>query len=152
MKKFVFPLSRVMDWRKTHVQLEQAKLERMNAELQDLESRAAILRADVERSHRALVVSRAATGAELSALDAYRRSAAAQCGLLETSALGCRKRIAAQLDVIIQRRREVRLLERLHDRKFSAWTADYAKEIDQQADELHLAARSSRMGELQRGS
>jgi Asp/Glu/hydantoin racemase len=152
MKKYSFPLSRVMDWRRTHVQLEQAKLERLYAELHSLEARAEILRADVERSHKALVISRAATGAELAALDAFRRSAAAQCAHLETAALGCRKRIATQLDVITQRRREARLLERLHERKFAAWTADYAKEVDQQADELHLAARRSRIGQLQHGN
>jgi hypothetical protein len=151
MKKFNFPLSRVMDWRRTHVQLEQAKLERLHAELHGLEGRAAILRTDVDKSHRALVISRAATGAELAALDAFRRAAAAQCALLETAAIGCRKRIATQMDIIVQRRREVRLLERLHDRRFTEWTADYAKEIDQQADELHLAARGSRIGQLQRG-
>ncbi len=111
-------------------------------------ARAALLRSDVEKSHRALVVSRAATGAELAALDAFRRSAAAQCGHLETAAVGCRKRIATQMDIIIQRRREVKLLERLHERRFAAWNADYAKELDQQADELHLAARGSRLGQL----
>jgi hypothetical protein len=145
MKKYSFPLSRVMAWRQTQVQLEQANLERLHAELHTLEGRAAILRADVQQSHRALVLSRAATGAELAALDAFRRSKATQCGHLETAAVGCRQRIATQMNVMIQRRREFRLLERLHDRRFAAWTADYAKEIDQQADELHLAARHGRV-------
>ena len=142
MKKFSFPLARVEEWRRTHVQLEQAKLERLHAELKSIEVRAALLRADVERSHKALVISRAATGAELAALDAFRRSAAAQCGHLETAAVGCRKRIAVQMDVLVQRRREVRLLERLHERRFTAWNAEYSKEIDAQADELHLATRA----------
>jgi flagellar export protein FliJ len=140
MKKYSFPLSRVMAWRQTQVQLEQAKLERLHAELHGLENRIATLRNDVQASHRAVVLSRAATGAELAALDAFRRSAAAQCGHLETAVVGCRQRIAAQMNAITQRRREARLLERLQERKFTAWTADYAKEIDQQADELFLAA------------
>jgi hypothetical protein len=130
-----------MDWRRTQVQLEQAKLERLHAELHNVEARIATLRNDVQASHKAVVLSRAATGAELAALDAFRRSAAAQSVHLETAAGGCRKRIAAQMEVITQRRRDARLLERLHERRFAAWTADYAKEIDQQADELYLASR-----------
>jgi hypothetical protein len=144
MKKYSFPLSRVMAWRQAQVQVEQAKLERLHAELRAFEGRAAILRADVQRSHKALVLSRAATGAELAALDAFRRSAALQCAHLETAAAGCRQRIAVQKQAIIQRRREFRLLERLHERRFAAWTADYGREIDHQADELYLAARSNR--------
>jgi len=141
MKKFSFPLSRVMEWRETQVELEQVKLERLHAELRGLESRVATLRADVEASHRSLVVARAATGAELAALDAFRRSAAMQCGHLETAMVGCRGRIAAQMQVIVQRRREARLLERLHERRLADWNAEYAREIDREADELYLAGR-----------
>jgi hypothetical protein len=141
MKKYSFPLARVMSWRETQVQLEQAKLESLHSELRNLEGRAALLRADVQKSHRALVLSVAATGAELAALDAFRRSAATQCAHMETAAGACRQRIAQQMGVIIQRRREFRLLERLNDRRLTAWTADYSRELDQQADELHLAAR-----------
>jgi hypothetical protein len=145
MKKYSFPLARVMAWRHTQVQIEQAKLESLHSELQDLEGRAAILRADVHKSHRALVLSLAATGAELSALDAFRRSAAMQCANLETATVGCRQRIAVQMDIIVQRRREFRLLERLNERKLITWTADYSREIDQQADELYLARAAQRM-------
>ena len=148
MKKFSFPLSRVMDWRRTHVQLEQAKLEHLHAELHGLEARAALVCADVEKSHRSLVLSRAATGAELAALDAFRRSAAMQHTHLETAAQGCRQRIAAQMAVIVQRKREAKLLERLHERRLTAWNAEYSKEIDSQADELYLAARGRRTNQL----
>jgi hypothetical protein len=143
MKKYSFPLARVMSWRQTQVHLEQSKLERLHAELRDLEGRATLLRADVQKSHRALVLSVAATGAELAALDAFRRAAAAQCAQLETGAGACRQRIAQQMALIIQRRREFRLLERLNDRRLTTWTADYSREIDRHADELYLAARAS---------
>jgi hypothetical protein len=141
MKKYSFPLTRVMAWRETQVQVEQAKLEHLHAELRNLEGRIAILHDDVQKSHRALVLSVAATGAELAALDAFRRAAALQCAHLDNAAAGCRQRIAAQMGLMIQRRREFRLLERLNDRRLTAWTADYHREIDQQAAELHLAAR-----------
>jgi flagellar export protein FliJ len=150
MKKYSFPLARVMAWRKTQAEIEEAKLETLHAELRGLESNLMIVRNDVQKSHRALVLSRAATGAELSALDSFRRSAAMQCAHLETAILGCRQRIATQLGVITQRRREFKLLEKLNDRKLTAWRADYARELDQQADELYLAARATGIHAVQR--
>ena len=50
-----------------------------------------------------------------------------------------RQRIAAQLQVVLQKRRDVKLLELLHARKLAAWNAELDREIDKQAAELHLA-------------
>jgi hypothetical protein len=58
---------------------------------------------------------------------------------------GCQKRIAAQMETVVQKRRDLRLLERLYDRKLAEWKKDLAREIDQQAEELNLGKLAGRI-------
>ena len=67
-----------------------------------------------------------------------------ECARLESATFGCRKRIAEQMEAVIQRRRDLQLLERLHERKLAEWNKDLAREIDQQVEELNLRKISSR--------
>src|SRR5271155_210231 len=111
MKNFEFPLARVMDWRRTQVQIEEAALERLHAELSGLEIRLAETRAAREQAGKDLLAAGSATGAELCALDHYRRAAAVECAKLGVASAESRKRIALQLQVVIRKRRDVLLLE-----------------------------------------
>ena len=144
MKKFEFPLARVLEWRRTRATLEESRLGRLNRELRGLESRAAITRTQQEQSERALRASASLTGTELVAFDSHKRFLTAECERLSGLAANCRTRIAAQIQVIAQAQRDVRLLERLHHRKHAAWQAELWKEIDREAEELHLAAVARR--------
>ena len=139
MKKFVFHLDRVLAWRKIQEQLEEAKLERLHAELRTLETRQRIL--DDQRSRAVAGVTRAGTitGFDLAALDAYRRSATAQASRLAASRLELDGRIAAQMPEVAKRRRDVRLIERLREQKFEKWRVGFLQEIERQAEETHIA-------------
>jgi len=139
MKKFAFPLHRVLDWRDTLAQVEEAKLERMYGELRALESSEAALRAERERSERAVAQAPSAEGFELAALDAFRRFAVAEHTRLEERRADCAKRIAAQIQVVAQKRCDVRLLQHLKDKRWAAWNRGVAREIETQAGETYLA-------------
>jgi flagellar export protein FliJ len=139
MKKFDFPLRRVLDWRRTQVQVEESKLERLYANLRDVETRLRETYASREQAGRDVVASGSATGGELVALGNFRKAAAAECARLAEAVAALRKSIAAQLQVVVQKRRDVKLLEHLHTRKLETWNAELAREIDTEAGELHLA-------------
>jgi flagellar export protein FliJ len=139
MQKFTFPLARVLDWRRTQVRVEETKFERLCAELRAIETRLQELIETREQSGRAVIAQGSATGAELAALDSFRKVSTAECAKLAESAAASRQRIAAQLQVVIQKRRDVKLLELLHARRLATWSAELDREIDQEAAELHLA-------------
>jgi flagellar export protein FliJ len=144
VKKFEFPLAQVMEWRRTSLRLEEAKLEAVYAELAALKTRAERLREEQARAEKALTEEPSVTGAELKRLDAFTQAARIELAHLHEVSLVCQKRIAAQLEVVIQKRRDLRLLERLHERKLAEWKADFARELDKEAEELHLSKFSAR--------
>jgi flagellar export protein FliJ len=141
VQKFNFPLARVLDWRRTQVRVEQSILERLYAELHGLEARLRETHSASQQAGRELIAAGSATGLELNALDHFRKASAIECATLADSAAASRQRIAAQLQIVIQKRREVKLLEHLHARKLEAWTSELAREIDNEASELYLAKR-----------
>lgn len=50
-----------------------------------------------------------------------------------------RRKIALQIEARAAKRRDARLLENLERRKLAAWKLEFAKELDQQAEEAHQA-------------
>lgn len=145
MKNFQFPLASVLDWRRTRVRIEEATLERLYAELRDLEAAVARVQSEQAQSEKALLAAGSAMGAELAALDRFKRWAATEGARLRELSAGCQKRIAAQMETVVQKRRDVRLLERFHERKLTEWKQDLAREIDQQAEELNLGRLAGRI-------
>jgi len=144
MKNFQFQLAQAMEWRRTRVHIEEAKLEKLYAELRDLEAGAARIIEEQAQSERTLFAGPSVMGSELAVLDDFKRWVKTECARLQEASTGCRKRIAAQLEMLVQKRRDLRLLERLHDRKLAEWKKDLAKEIDQQTEELNLGKLARR--------
>lgn len=138
MKKFTFPLSRVLDWRDVQARIEESKLEGLYAERRAIETKIADLLEERRRSDEAAHTS-AVTGAELAAADAFRRFSVAEHTRLDRKSVECSQRIAAQMQVVAAKRRDVKLLERLKQQRLIAWTGDFHREIDAQAVESHLA-------------
>jgi hypothetical protein len=144
MKKFHFPLAQAMEWRRTSLRLEESKLEALYAELAGTQTRVAKLREAQTLAGKTLTEAASITGAELTRLDAFAQAAKLELARLQEASANCRKRIAAQMDAVIHRRRDLRLLERLHERKLAEWKADFARELDKEAEELHLSKFSAR--------
>jgi hypothetical protein len=136
VKRFTFPLSRVLDWRRTPASLKEAKLSRFYAELRDIEDRIAQACAEQSDSEKDLLGSATVRGDRLAALDAF---VAAECARLEGLASHTRRRIAQQLEAVTATRRNARLLEKFERSKLERWKADYSREMDQQADEAHVS-------------
>jgi len=144
MKKFAFPLDRVLAWRRMQARLEEMTLERLNAERRALESRALSLQRELTGVVNGLLRGGRITGTDLEALDRFRQSSAREVSRVEASMGDLDRKIAAQMEAVSGRRRDARLIERLRDEKFSKWRAEFQKEIDREAGEAHLAKHLSK--------
>ncbi len=145
MKKFEFPLDRVLDWRRTQARLEESKLERLRADLHAIESQLAEAARLRQESVRELITAKSVTGLELAALDDFRKASAVECVKLKESAEEAEKRVAAQLGVVAAKRRDVKLLENLRARRLDGWKLEFGQEIEREAGELFLANRGRRV-------
>ena len=58
---------------------------------------------------------------------------------LDGQCADCRERIRHQTSITADRRREARLLERLKERRLATWQSAYDRELQEQAEEAHLA-------------
>lgn len=139
MKKFNFPLARVMDFRRMQARVEEIKLEALYAELRAIDTREVALIQQRVQSEKALKAAASVTGFDLELFDTYRQAMKEEQKRMDKARADCRKRIDAQLQVLMVKHREVKLLEHLKDRRFEKWEKEMFKEIDQQADEAYLA-------------
>lgn len=139
MKRFQFSLNRVLDWRSTLARIEESKLERLYAELRAIESSEAELASERSRSETAVARAASQTGLELAALDAFRRFAVAEHTRLEQRRAELMKRISEQIRMVASKRRDVRLLEHLKEKRLADWNRELSREIETQAGETFLA-------------
>lgn len=143
MKRFVFPLERVLEWRRIRVEVERSHLERLLGEQRRLEEAAAELATALEESRGALSRQAAAKGpieaAALAALEEFAAGARIQLETLRRRQAELAGRIQTQRTRLAAARRDLRLLEKLRERARAAWELDYARELEQLASELYLA-------------
>jgi flagellar biosynthesis chaperone FliJ len=139
MKKFVFPLERVLHLRRTQARIEEAKLERLYGERTAIETQERWLR-DQRRQSEVEVRGRCETNsAELTALDAFQKHVQVEVQRSQQARTACEGRIQAQLQVVSGKRRDVKLFEKLKVQRQTSWNSDFDREIQQQAEESHLA-------------
>lgn len=138
MEKFKFSLERVLSWRRLEARLAENELQRLNAELAALIANATRIAAEREQAAIELISARNATGAALAHLGAYERAAAAEIGRLKLQRSALQGKVEAQLKVVSDRARAVRLLEKLKEQRLKTWQFESNREIEQLAAEAHL--------------
>jgi hypothetical protein len=139
MKRFVFPLERVRRWRREQASLEELKLEQLNAELARLGSTKRQVQADAARAAQQLFAQPSMDAMELTSLDSYRLHVRQRVYEIEQLEAQCNTRIADQRQRVIEARRQVELLDRLHDKAWNQWSAEANKELETLAAEMFLA-------------
>jgi hypothetical protein len=144
MKKFAFPLERVMDWRGAQARIEELKLEILFGELHGIDARIAAVLDARAVSDEILLTASSATGFELARIDAFGRFSVAERARLNKLRADCVKRVDGQIQVVVAKRRDVRLLERLREQRLAVWQTGFSREIDAQAEESHLAMWNAR--------
>lgn len=139
MKKFTFTLERVREWREKQHAIEQARLETLLAERANIQLRRTLLEKEVEETRRLAAHAPEIAAPELQALDAFLRYAVIERGRIASALAGCERRIGEQQSRVLEARRRVELLKKLRAKKWTAWNAELAREIEAQAGEAFLA-------------
>lgn len=139
MTAFRFRLQKVMEWRKTQMELEEARYRQQIAALAALDRGRAELEADGIRTEAEVRSWNPVTARELSALADYRGYLRQRESALAAQRVECVKRVAAQQAALLEARRRYRLLERLKERGLETWTRERDRELEQLAGEAFLA-------------
>jgi hypothetical protein len=138
MKRFEFRLERVVAWREEQLDVEECRLHQFQAELRNLEARRAALESEEATSAGALVRAAALTAEDLHREDQFRRYAARQRELIAAQKTATERKINEQRARVLEARKNLELLKRLRAKRLATWTADFARELEQQAAEAHL--------------
>ncbi len=143
MRRFVFPLERVLEWRRARAEIERLALERLLGDWRRLREAAAELEAALARSRRALSEAAAAGQAiesgTLAALEEFAAGAKSHQRALRLRQSELGRQVEAQRERLAAARRDFRLIEKLRERARAAWERDGARELEKLASELHLA-------------
>ncbi len=139
MKKFQFPLKRVLDWRQTQVQMEEARLAALLLQRQALRQRAEETARSLADAAGALLRQTTLPGSELQALDRFRTATAARLTGIEAHRRDLEAAIDAKRRDLAVARRDAQLLEKLEKRKKAEWQAAWDSEIESAAADSYLA-------------
>lgn|SRR5487761_1964217 len=139
MKQFAFPLGRVMEFRRMQARVEEIKLENMYAELRAIDAKEVALIQQSLQAEKALRAQQSVSGFDLELFGAHREAMKTERQRMDNARAACRDRIDAQLQVVTAKRRDVKLIEHLKEKRFHAWEKEMLREIDQQAEEAYLA-------------
>lgn len=139
MKQFVFSLQRVLHLRQAQARIEEMKLERLYGQRTALEVQERSLWGQRSQSGSEIHIRGKATAAELAALDAFQQFLQTEVQRTRQARSACERRIGEQLQIVIGKRRDVKLFEKLKLQRKTAWSSNFDREIAQQAEESHLA-------------
>jgi flagellar export protein FliJ len=143
MKRFRFPLERVLAYRRLQMEAEQARLEQSRQRLAAADARIAQWREECERTL-AAVRQALAPGADVSAtaLATYPnyRSAIGRAGAaLASERARAAGEVAKQLAKTVEARRTHEVLAKARSQARTRWEEDVQREIEATAGELFLA-------------
>jgi flagellar protein FliJ len=143
MKAFEFRLERIADYRRQQAELARNELqkltmlvEQLTAERNSLEQQGVDMRAStMSRSD--------LTGQDLMALSAYEDRLSRTVRQIENKKADVSEQVDKQRSVVLEAERNVKLLDRLRDRKFQEWQAESDRELDALAADSHMARLSA---------
>lgn len=139
MTSFRFPLKRVLDWRNTQLELEEAKYKQQAASLAELDRTRAEIEAEGIRAEIQVREWSPVTSGDLSALATFRVRVKSREAQIAAKRVECAHKLAEQQKVMLEARRRCKLLERLEERRLAEWRAARDKELDELAAESFLA-------------
>jgi hypothetical protein len=139
MTSFRFPLQKVLEWRTTELELEEAKFRQAAAAVAAADRDRAELEAAAVRTEAEVRRWDPVAGSDLAALSDFRRHVRAQEEALEARRAECARQAAAQQASMLEARRRCRLLERLRERRLAEWKAARDRELEEMASESYLA-------------
>jgi flagellar export protein FliJ len=144
VKKFHFPLERVLAFRRLQRDLERAALERALGEVRRIEELAEEVRREAESTARDVVTRSAQEpldGTQLSGLDGYQHYLKRVARDVEIHRQRAEAAAGQQRSKLVEAERRMKVLEHLQERAREQWTQALNKEVEDFAAEAFLARR-----------
>jgi hypothetical protein len=142
MSTFRFRLQKVLEFRKTQLNLEEAQYRRQIEALAAIDRKRDEIEASGADAERVVRAWNPVCGDDLAALGEFRTHVRNQELELVAPRAECVKQLDAQHHRLLEARRRLRLLERLEIRRRSEWQAARDKELEVLASECYLAGWS----------
>jgi len=139
MTSFRFRLEKVLEWRKTRLELEEARYRQQAAALAAFDRARAEMVAEGVHTESEARSWNPLTDRDLAALAEFRRDLRARETSLGARRAECARQLTALENAMLEARRRYRLLERLKERGLEAWKAERDRELEQLASESFLA-------------
>jgi len=139
MKRFQFRLARVRDFRRQQLEVEEAKLEVLRAERQQIEEESLRLENEATGTRNSLMVIGSVEAQDLVAADRYLRFLAIEMKRQAAKMADWQGRTAKQQQAMVEARRRVRLLEKLEEKQLRLWKEEADREQENLSAELYLA-------------
>ena len=146
MTPFRFPLEKVLEWRRTQLDLAEAQFRRQAAALAELDRAYAEAEATGNQAELQVRGWNPLAGRDLAALGIFRLYMKKREGEIDLSREDCRKELAARRAAMLEARRRLRLLERLRERRYEEWRLANERELESLASESYLARWSRQAG------
>ena len=139
MKRFHFPLERVLRWRTLEFSVEEAKLKRLGQEQIRLQMQVAALSGERARLAETVGTLPDTRGADLRAMVAHGGSLRKQAEKLNSLKTRCERELASQKRKYNAAKQRLRLLEELRERKQEEWRYQEAQELESLAAESYIS-------------
>ena len=139
MKRFEFRLARVRDFRRQQLETEEARLDVLRQERQQLEAESLRLENEATGTRNSLMVTGSVEAQELVAADHYLHSLAAARKRQAAKLADWQVRTSKQQQAMVEARRRVRLLEKLEEKQLRLWKDEADREQENLSSELYLA-------------
>jgi flagellar export protein FliJ len=143
LQKFDFRLSRVLRMREATVRAEEMALERQRAKASQLESELEVLKLSVAAAGREVKAEKWVRPAELANMHHYSKRCEREIKEYTARIAAQQEVIRKQEAVVLEARRNVRLLEKLHDQRLKEWQAEADHESGKLAED-YLASQWQR--------
>jgi len=139
MTGFQFPLQKVLDWRRTQLELEEVRFKQQVAALAELDGARARLEAAGMQAELQVRDWSEMRGGDLAALGSFRLDVKQRENQIAARRVECQKSLETQQRIMLEARRRSRLLERLKDRRLAEWQATRDRELEEIASDSFLA-------------
>ncbi len=139
MKSFRFPLERVLDWRELQMRAEEEKLATLQRHLEMLTQRANALTAAELKSKLSVLKTTLMQGSEVHSLTAFQAQVEKERAALAVETVQCERRVAVQRARLLKAQKDLRVLEKLRERRLVDWTYSYNREVENAAADAHIS-------------
>jgi hypothetical protein len=139
MPNFRFPLGKVLEWRRTQLEMEELKFKREAGALAEIDRRRAECEASGIKAELQVRAWAPVTGLDLGALGSFRLRVKSKEAAIAVQRAAQVKKLAAQEAAMLEARRRCRLLERLQEHRLDEWRTVENRELEAVASETYLA-------------